>query len=537
MSPPEVGRELQDNLLLLEETTVDRFIARFQDRIIGVLSGFDRLVFRGTLRHLAFLAGLLGFMRRRRVLLKEFGGWAEGMTQQVKAASLRAAEAFDRPVVYLASSQTDKEAIARKIALEDGITEGLVTTLTCVEPCQSFEIYRNAQEKKLQLVPRQRKCLFVYHYAIDPVFGWMNARIQTWLPFNIQICLNGREWLSRLLDHSAIQYRRQDNCFPWIKDIGAAQKLMDEQLRTRWPQVLRTIARRLNPDHEKLFPETALDYYWSVYQSEWATDLMFKDAARLAQIYPALVRYGITTFRSPDVMRFLGKTLHGSYQGQVVSSLKERPEGVRIKHWVGKNSIKLYDKGGIVLRTETTLEDPRLFRVYRAKEGDPYGPKAWLRLRAGIADLARRTTLSQASNERYLDAMAAADTSTPIGRLAGQITGPVQWQGTRIRGLRPWESRDLQLFRAANDGKWCIHGFRNKDLQAALFDSDASSELERCRRSAWITRRIRMLRAHGLIKKETRTHRYTVTPRGREIMTALLAAQDITLEQLRRAAA
>jgi hypothetical protein len=537
VSPPEVRRELQDHLLLLKGDAVKSFIARFGDRITGVLKGFDRLVFRGHMRKLAFVEGMRGLLRKRSVLLKDFGAWAQGMTHRLEEASLRAAQVFDRPIRYLPSAKTDKEAVARKIAHEDGITQGLVAVLTSVELCPRYDIYRNREEKRLQLVRREGKCKFIYHYAIDPELGWMNARIQTWLPFNIQICINGREWLSRQMDREGMTYRRADNCFPWISDLPRAQTLMDEHLRTRWPELLRTIARRLNPDHTKLFPELDLDYYWSVYQSEWASDLLFRDSQSLAEIYPALVRHGITAFSSPDVMRFLGRKLHGNYQGEVVSSLKERTEGVRIKHWVGRNSIKLYDKAGSVLRPETTLQDPRPFKVWRAKEGEPHGLKEWLRMRSGVADLARRAKVSQAANERYLEAYAATDTSTPLGKLVGEISTPVTWKKSRLRGLRPWEKEDLRLLRAANDGKWCVHGFRNRDLQALLFEETPKSDPERRHRSAQVTRLIRLLRAHGLIKKEPRTHRYTVTPHGREIMTAILTAQNVTLEQLRTTAA
>jgi hypothetical protein len=89
---------------------------------------------------------------------------------------------------------------ARRIAAEDGITRGPVCVLTYVEPCRSFQIYRNRDTKHLELQPRDRKCLFLYHYAVHPVFGFLNARIQTWFPFSIQICLNGREWLAHQMD-------------------------------------------------------------------------------------------------------------------------------------------------------------------------------------------------------------------------------------------------------------------------------------------------------------------------------------------------
>src|SRR5262249_45423141 len=99
-----------------------------------------------------------------------------------------------------------------------------------------------------------------------------------------------------------------------------------------------------------------LRHYWSADETEWATDLMFRSSKALAELYPGLLRHAMTTFSSSDVMRFLGKEgvprvagVHPTLQGEVVSDLKRRPEGVRIKHRVNSNSIKMYDKQGSVL--------------------------------------------------------------------------------------------------------------------------------------------------------------------------------------------
>ena len=108
---------------------------------------------------------------------------------------------------------------------------------------------------------------------------------------------------------------------------------------------------------------------------------MFKSPSALAEIYPALVQHGMSTFSSGDVMRFLGRKVHNSFQGEIVSDFKDRPEGVRIKHRAGKNSVKLYDKQGNVLRAETTINDPQDFKVFRPKEGEPDGPSEWRPLR------------------------------------------------------------------------------------------------------------------------------------------------------------
>src|SRR5438874_8576768 len=118
-------------------------IAKHQGDITGVLSGFDRLVLRGTLRSIAYSQGVTQYLWNNQVLLKDVGSHVEQVSQRLKAASLAEANAVGRPVRYLASAEISKEDIARRIAADDGITHGPVRVLTSVEPCRSFEIYRN----------------------------------------------------------------------------------------------------------------------------------------------------------------------------------------------------------------------------------------------------------------------------------------------------------------------------------------------------------------------------------------------------------
>lgn len=516
---------------------MERFIARFADKIIGTLSGFDRLVFRGYLRRIIYPAGMTLFLNIRRVRFKDFRHFTLATTGRLQQLAYDAVERQGRPVPYLESSKTDKEALARAIARADGVTAGLVALLTCVEPCLTFALGRNEKTGVPELRSKRGKCLHLYYYSIDPVFGFMNARIQTWFPFNIQICLNGREWLAHQMDAAGLGYERRDNCFARLDDFARAQRLMQRQLRAPWLTLLNRHARALNPLHGEIFRGFPLAYHWSVYQSEWASDIVFESAAALRRVYPALVHHAITSFSSGDVMRFLGAKLHGNFQGEIVSELKHRPEGVRVKHWVGKNSIKLYDKQGCVLRPETTINDPEGFKVFRPKQGDPRGQKAWRPLRKGIADLYRRAAVSQAANERYVDALAAVDLSTSLGELLRQACRPTTYSGKRVRGLRPWAADEVALFAAVNRGEFCVNGLRNRDLQRLLFATAPKSPQERRRRSARLSYLLRILRAHGILHKVPKSHRYKISSKGRDLLTAVLSAHHASVDKLTRLAA
>jgi hypothetical protein len=518
-----------------------RFVQRFGSGISAVLSGFDRLRFRGSKRLLACVRGLAAYLWHQQILLKDFRTFALDTTAGIRRSVENHAKQLGRPVVYLNSTKISKEDQAREIAERDGVREGLIAVLACVEPCLSFAVRGNRATKLLDLRLEPMKCLHYYGYFQDAEVGLVHARLQTWFPFTVQICLNGREWLARQLDQAGIGYLRRANSFVALADAAAAQALMDRQLRTSWPPLLERILQATHPEYDCFLPGRPVPYYWTVDESEWATDVLFHSPAELAQRMPSWVRHGIEVLRSEDLLRFLGQKvtteqgLHPCFQGEVVSDLKRRPEGVRVGHRLNRNWIKMYDKQGSVLRVETVINDGSDFKVYRPKEGDEKGPMDWRPLRKGVADLHRRAEVSQKANERYLDSLATTVDKKPLGQLAQHLCQPVQWQGRRMRALNPLASADVQLLQAVTRGEFLINGFRNRDLRPLLFAA-ASTQAEQRRQTAAVTRKLRLLRAHGLIQKVSKTHRYVVTETGRSALTALEAARQADTDKLLQAA-
>jgi hypothetical protein len=481
------------------------------------------------------------------VLLKDFKQYALGVTDQVRAAIEQAAVAANRPLIYLQSSSVSKEDLARGIAERDGIGQGLICVLSSVEPCFSYEIHRNRETKELELRGGNLKCKHYYHYWMHPKLGFMHVRLQTWFPFSVHICINGREWLARQMDEAGIGYTRRDNCFVEVADIGRAQQLLDQQVHTRWAPLLDGMLRQANPAHREVFRKCPVEYYWSAEENEWATDVMFRSASALDRLYPHLLRHGIEVLGCQDVLRFLGRRtptranlhcrgIHNAFKGEVVTDIKGRPEGVRIKHRLNRNSVKMYNKQGSVLRVEATINDVRDIKVYRAKEGDPDGEKDWRCLRKSVADVWQHAQVCQGINERYLEALASAEERTPLYQLAEPACRPVKWKGKRARAVNPLNPDDAALLEAVSRGEFVLRGFRNRDLRSLLFTRKTPYTQKDIRRqSAAITRRIRLLRAHGLIRKVPHTHRYMVSDNGRRVLTALLVARKADTDTLAKA--
>lgn len=517
------------------------FLPTLAGLVFGVLSGFDRLMFRGHLRRLAYPGGMHLYCNVNGVKLTEFGKHAKQLSERLIDASQAQANRLGRPIEYLPSAKIRKEDRARALAQRDGIQEGLIGVFSCVEPCWSLRLRGNAARKKLEFRPELGKCLHLYHYYQHPRFGLVYGRVQSWFPFTLQVGLNGREWLARQLDTAGLDYRRHDNCITWVEDVSAAQRLLDAQLRTNWAKQLQEIGSWVHPAQKELLGKLNADYFWSLKQSEWASDVLFKKASTLRQRYDTWLRYAICDISSADVLRFLGRKLtadghvRSTYTQEVLSDLSRRLDGVRIKHRAAENSIKMYDKAGSVLRVETTINDPGDFKVYRAKETDPDGPKDWLTLRAGVADTHRRAQVSQAANERYLQGLAAVHHSRPLCELLEPLGRRVVEPGPgnrRLRALSPLVGPDADLLEVIARPEFMVNGLRNKDVVLALDGKQAADAAQRKRRSAQISRLLRLLRGHGLLKKVAKSHRYQVTEQGRVILTALHAARHSPTEKL-----
>jgi hypothetical protein len=515
-----------------------KFLTHYADQVSGVLNGFDRIRFRGTFRQLAHTSGMLSILAYLRVLRKDFHTFAEETTTRIRTGVQALAARVERPVQYLASPQTDKEALVQARLRDQGPgPQGVVAILSSIEGCRSYEIHRNRERKQIELRPAFRKCLHYYVYFQDPWFGLVHVRMQSWFPLSTHIVINGREWLARQMDRAGLRYQRADNCFPWIEDFDRAQQLAHRQLNTHWPKHLDRLLYQANPALKHLWPQVQMEPYWSVDQSEWATDIAFRSAQALAAAYPRLLQHPMTHFQSAEVMRFLGSRsflhgkIHPAFKGQVVSDVVARPEGVRVKHRLGANSIKMYDKQGSVLRVETTINDAHDLKVFRPKEGDPQGKREYRKLRKGVADLRRRAQLCQSANRRYLDSMAAADSSTPLKTFTDVLSQPVQQNGRRSRALNPLGS-DASLLAAVSRAEYLVKGFRNAELRTALFGADPEDPIARRRLSARVGRLITLLRAHGLVKKIPKTQRYLITAFAQKCLPAILAAREASQQKL-----
>jgi hypothetical protein len=500
-----------------------KIVTQQSEKINGVLSAFDRIIFKGHMGCLYRKGNFSYFLNKQHILLKDFPAYAKRCSQEVRAHAKEIASECGRPYVHLDSPKISKENEALKIMKKDKIEEGLICVLGSVELCRAFTTRKNSRSGKLEIVTEDRKCLYLYFYYLDKEFGFMHVRLQTWFPFEIQVYINGREYLSHLLDKAGISYERYDNSFIYLSDIEKAQEIADKIQEKKWAPILDAFAVKVNPCLEKIKSILSRGgYFWVLWQCEYATDVMFKSREDLESVYPDWVEYATFCFNSEDVMTFLGRKLTSNFQGEIVSDMKRRLEGIRVKHRMKKNFLKMYDKCNN-LRVETIINDPYEFKIYGKVTQKGEEKLAWKPMGKSVANIYRYAEVSKASNLRYLNALALAEDSSEARKQLQAICKPVEEKkGKRYTAFNPLSEECSRIFLAVLDGGNNINGLSNKIIRAKLYPEADSNPVEKKRAVGRTTRLLRKLRAHQLIAKIPRSFRYRVTKKGIRIMAAAL---------------
>jgi hypothetical protein len=504
------------------------FLSRFGSLVLFILSGFDRLRLSGESRLLNHALGVQSYLWQRKVLFKNFPNHAEQLTRTLRAGTEALAKEQGVPLCYLNSPDIDKEATALALAQQQPGRLGRIALLTCLESCSTYRLRKN-KNGLIELRKEPGRCLHYYHYFQHERLGLCYVRMQSWFPFSIRIGLNGRQWLYRQLEQSGLDFQRKGNLLLNVQDPLQAQALLDEQCHTDWPALLQELVQPIHPLWTYLHETARVPYYWMTEQSEWATDIVFRSPDLLAQWYPRWLRHGIETLSCQDVLRYLGKKVpahgYGGCSQEAKIDLRTRSEGTRLKFWYGANSLKIYDKEAHALRIETTVNDPKGFKVFRVKENeDRTAARSWQQLRKGVADMPRRAEVSHAANNRLAESLASVVETTPLGKLLEPLCQAVHdHKGRRARALNPAAGPDGELLRCLAHGAFLLNGFRNRDLRSQLCPASKDPHEQR-RQAAAITRKLALLKAHGLIVKIQKTHRYRLSAAGQRTVTALLTA-------------
>ena len=495
-----------------------------RELINGSLSTFDRMIINGYLLCFQNYRHFLFYLIQNDILLKDFKPFALKQTQILCDHIENYLNELNVPLQYLNSGKINKDELAKKEFEKDSSKTGLIAAFSAVELCKTMTVVLNKTSKKLEVSSRPTKCKHYYLYFNDEEFGWMFLKIQTWFPYNVQIYINGREYLSKQLDKHGIKYKKYFNSFSYIEDYEKAQEIADKLLNKKLSDSFNSI---LKPFHCLLDDITSTmnhSYYWCIDQCEYATDINFKTREDLSSFYKTLVESTYFAFSSEDIYSFFGRKvsdINKFSKGEIVSDLRHRYQGYRIKFKINSNQIKMYDKG-TNLRIEVTINNPKDFKIIKETEtitstGETSTQKKWLPMGKSITNLYRYVEISKSIINRYIEALPTIDTSSVTLKTFTQLSKRKEVKKRVYSAFNIFDEDTLRLFRCIAKGEYLIRGFDNKLIRKELYDDpDCKRNINRT------TRLLSKLRAHGVIKKVAKKNRYYLTTTGRKTLSTIL---------------
>lgn len=494
------------------------FLKKFRSLILSVLSCFDRVIFKG---HLPFHgdAYLNHFVDHvLKIRRKDFLPLLQEKSERLVQHAKDTAEQAGRQYIYLQGRHRKEPLIARMIE-QDRLTQGLVAVLCCQETCRTVKLRHAQRRPELAFAFRPQRVL--YFYQLDPEFGLMYVRIESWFPDTTQVYVNGHDWLERQLRKQRVGFQKQDNAFTQLASPRRAQQIADQFCQLPWIRRLDQWARQFNPLLREPWLQS-VSHYWTIQQAEYSTDVLFASREKLSSLFPRLLNHATVNFLARDILGFLGRRLHGLFNGEVLTdSKKQRHPGARVKHRVKDNWLKMYDKFSQILRVETVINDPREFRVRRSRERKGTRQMMWCPMNKGVANFYHYQHVARAANERYLQALSVVDDPRPSYQQVKRLAERKVLAQRSYAGFNPASSQDLRLFQAVLHGDYHLHGFCNRQIREQLFRGTTDPQ-ERRRLASRIGRLLKRLHVRQLIAKIPRSRRWRITMQGQKLLGVIV---------------
>jgi hypothetical protein len=497
------------------EVLMTGFIERHSDNILGQLSCFDRIIIQGTLPDICYPGAITSFFYRSGIRIFDFKQWASPMRDVINESTRSIASDNGLEIEFIRKRNFRKEERVEEIIAERGDHPGLVHIFSAMETCTAFKPWHDKKSHKTFFKYDSGRCLHYYFYFIDKEYGLCYLRVPTWAPFRLQFYCNAHNWLSRQLDKKNIGYEQIENAFFQIDNFEKAQRISDSFSVKKFHKMLVRYSLKFCP----VISQFNSGLHWSVMQAEYATDIVFKNREGLAPVYEELVRTLSHAVKPDNIAMFLGKRLDPRYDGELGGKFSTRIEGHSIRHFMGKNGIKMYDKFGQILRIESFSNDISFFKHHRRVEHrDGTSSYQVANMRKTIYSLPDLMGVMFGCNRRYIEFISAIDDPTNGIKKVNKISRPVRKNGRSFRGFNLFNEEDEAVLRAIAQGGAQGFGIRNFILRKMLNKTTGQ-----------ISHILRRLRNHGLIKKVSKSYKYYLTSLGRKVTATSLKLKEMVV--------
>jgi hypothetical protein len=488
-----------------------------QKEIIGEIYCYDRVLINATVSTFGFPDGMAMFFNTHKYRIFDFAKIFTPVSDQIKENAEKIAAENGLKIEFIRNTKAfRKEDKIAAIIKEREENEGVVHIFSALEVNKTYNPWHDKTTGKTYFRSDNTKCLTYYFYFIDREFGLCFMRVPTIAPYKMDFYFNGHNWLETKLKKKGIPYQKTDNAFTYIADFEEAQRISDQIRVEDLHKALDIFTKRYCPMPD----EWDLSCNYTIRQVEYAYDILFASEEALKPLYDNIIKTAMHTVTPDNIANFLGKRFSIQFEGETGSKFGKRILGTRIKHQMGEVSVKIYDKFGKVLRIEVTSNDVSQFKAFRdVQKKNGSVAKEVAPVKKSIYSLFILINVFKNACNRYLEFISSFDDPTDGLKKLDRITETVTENDKNYKGFNFFCKDDEKILLAIADGKFTLKGITNKELRSFLPG----------KKSWQISRILKRLRLHGLIKKVGKSYRYYLTRLGKQVIVAGLNFKNMSL--------
>jgi len=423
-----------------------------------------------------------------------------------------------------------KHQLAEPHLPKDPNFRGLFLVLTGNAPAPLWEVKRNAQGQIIE-VRHRKQWPYVKHYyfhILDPHWGHVTIRMCGYPPFGAQVILNGHEWVERAARRQNLTVAKNGNCFVEGSDFAQVNRLAALLNRVSAIGRLREVCERwiystclcfaLTREQQQ---HSGFAYAYSNFQLELSRNLLFRRGATMDEGYQKLIDRTRRTLNLEQLKTIFGhrhRPHHISKRGRTGSEVVKAVQAPSYDLTVfkiqwGHLTLKIYDKGGRVLRVEVVVHNAKALQCGKVLDKLP----VLLERMSGM--LVRFLNTVQVAHLSFLDEGA-------FERWAEATT-----RGTRrLAGIDLNKARNRHVVDAVVGLSTQPEGFSLKDLAEAVRARTGWGEKKYAQRQAAYD--LAKLRGKKLVKRKAKSRRYISDPDGVRTMCAYLVLREQVIKPL-----
>lgn len=472
---------------------------------------FDRMILSGWVCYLQKESNFVHFVKKECGVEVISPGNIKKFTKDMVDHIEQMSEKKGIPVIPVTRGE-DKFKIAKKYYNSENM--GIFCILKSQEYGRTYASYLpkkvGGDETYRRICKALRLVNHYYFYINDEQWRGINyIKVCSYLPFNMEFYLNGHNWLESQFIKNKMGYKKVDNCFTDIADIDKANEIIKSfnddpvwQFGYKW---IYEIVKLFTTD----IREKGYYYRFFIKQIEYCNNIRFKDKEILDGLFERIIDNHRTIGNPDSISNIFQRRITKSYKGVCKTNIVNFDQHPCIKSAYKKTYVKQYNKKGVILRTETVINDLKDLGLLKS-----------------VLSIKQVKKVAGNINRRYLKSISSVKLNFVRKNGLEKLAQSEKIGESRrsITGVRLSDPRIMRVINAVTKSSNLIHGFTNKEIRREVQMKNELNENEYS--SSKMGYDLKRLLVKKIINKIDGKNKYVLTMFGIKICKALLLIKD-----------